>query len=163
MMKRALLLLSLLSVPCVVTSCKDDAAPGTSITTESLLDKMCNLLKLSGYSEKEIKIFRAGYTGDTAILENLKDGIHIDIYCMGAAAAGNKELVLQCLDKGTTPNRGLYGAAMGGQKALVLQMLGKGAALNWGLEGAALGGHMDIVQFMLDNGAHPNAGLEGAA
>ena len=32
MMKRALLLLSLLAVPCVVTSCKDDkiAAPNTA-------------------------------------------------------------------------------------------------------------------------------------
>ena len=127
MMKRALLLLSLLAVPCVVTSCKDDAAPGTSITTESPLDKMCNLLKLLGYSEKEIKILRAGYEGDTVTLESLKDKKHIGIYCTGAAAAGNKELVLQCLDKGADPD--------------------------WGLKGAARGGHMDIVQLLLSKGA----------
>ena len=88
MMKRALLLLSLLAVPCVVTSCKDDAAPVTSITTESPLDKICNLLKLLGRPEKEIKIFRAGYEGDTVTLESLKDKKHIGIYCTGAAAAG---------------------------------------------------------------------------
>ena len=147
-MKRALLLLSLLSVPCVVTSCKDDAAPGTSITTEtdtaapstgtasadaaaatvSPLDKLCKLLKLYGYSDAEIKIFRAGYEGDTVTLESLKDKKHIGIYCTGAAAAGNKELVLQCLDKGATD-------------------------YNDGLQVAALGGHMDIVQLMLDKGA----------
>ena len=113
-MKRTFLLLSLLAVPGMLTSCKDDAAPGTSITTESPLDKICNLLKLSGRSDKVINILRAGYTGNTATLENLKDKNHIGIYCFGAAASGNKELVLQCLDKGSKPNRGLQGAAYSG-------------------------------------------------
>ena len=88
MMKRSLLLLSLLAVPCVVTPCKGDntatpntdtAAPGIPTATVSPLDKMCNLLKLLGYSEKEIKILRAGYEGDTTTLNNLKNRIHINI------------------------------------------------------------------------------------
>ena len=31
------------------------------------------LLKLMGFSEKEIKIFSAGYTGDTATFDKLKE------------------------------------------------------------------------------------------
>ena len=198
-MKRSLLLLSLLAVPCVVTPCKGDntarpntdtAAPGIPTATVSPLDKICELLKLSGFSEKEIKNFRAGYTGDTATLENLKDKNNIGIYCFGAAASGNKELVLQCLDKGADSNNGLRGAAWGGHMEIVQLMLSKGADPNkglsgaaegdhmeimqllikkgatyydYGLSGAARGGHMAIVQWMLDNGADPNAGLKGAA
>ena len=201
-MRRALLLLSLLSVPSILTSCKDDhttapntetaapntettapntetaapntetaapntetAAPDTSITTESPLDKICNLMKLLGRSEKEIKILRSGYEGDTVTLESLKDKEHIGIYCCGAAAAGNKELVLQCLDKGATDyNGGLRRAAEGGHMDIVQLMLSKGAtAYNEGLWGAAEGGHMDIVRLMLSKGADPDAGLGGAA
>ena len=172
-MKRTLLLLSLLSVPGILTSCKDDhttapntetAAPDTSITTESPLDKICNLLKLLGRPEKEIKIFRAGYEGDTATLDNLKDKEHIGIYCCGAAATGNKELVLQCLGKSADPDRGLAGAALGGHMDIVQLMLSKGATdYNDGLYGAAAGGHMDIVQLLLDKGAAPKWGLRGAA
>ena len=195
-MKRALLLLSLLAVPCVVTSCKDDAAPGTdtaapdtSITTESPLDKMCKRMKAMSMSDEDVKIFRTAYEGDTTTLNNLKDGIHIDTYCTGAAAAGNKELVLQCLDKGADPDyglayaawgghmeivkllldkgarpaAGLSGAAEDGHMEIVKLLLDKGADPDWGLRWAAEGGHTDIVQLMLDNGADPNAGLRHAA
>ena len=172
MMKRSLLLLSLLAVPCVLTSymaeaapSTDTAAPGSDAATVSPLDKLCKLLKLYGYSDAEIKIFRAGYTGNTATLENLKDKKHIGIYCMGAAAAGNKELVLQCLDKGEKPDWGLWGAALGGHMAIVQLMLSKGATdYDSGLFGAAAGGHMDIVQLMLSKGATDyDGGLFGAA
>ena len=171
MMKRALLLLSLLAVPCVLTSymaeaapSTDTAAPGTDAATVSPLDKLCKLMKLSGRSEKEIKILHAGYEGDTVTLESLKDKKHIGVYCTGAAAAGNKELVLQCLDKGGPPDWGLYGAAMGGHMDIVQLMLDKGTInYDWGLRGAAMGGHMDIVQLMLSKGAKPNDGLWGAA
>ena len=163
-MKHALLLLALLAVPCVVTSCKDDAA------TVSPFDNLCKLMKLSGQSEKEIKILRAGYEGDTVTLESLKDKKHIAIYCTGAAAAGKKELVLQCFDKGNGPkgagpNTALGAAACGGHMDIVQLMLDKGATnYNSGLFGAALGGHMDIVQLMLYKGADDyNKGLSGAA
>ena len=125
--------------------------------------KRALLLKLMGSSEKEIKIIRAGYTGDTATLDKLKDSLHISSYCMGTAAAGNKELVLQCLDKGASPGWGLKGAAMGGQMEIVQLLLDKGAGPDFGLSGAAMGGHMDIVQLMLDKGALPAAGLYNAA
>ena len=98
MMKHALLLLSLLAVPCVLTSymaeaapSTDTAAPGTDAATVSPLDKLCKLLKLCGYSDAEIKIFRAGYMGNTATLESLKDKKHIGIYCFGAAASGKEK------------------------------------------------------------------------
>ena len=100
-MKRSLLLLSLLAVPCVVTPCKGDntatpntdtAAPGIPTATVSPLDKICEIVKIMNIPDAEIKFLRAGYTGDTATLENLKDRSHMDIYCTGAAAAGNKEL-----------------------------------------------------------------------
>ncbi len=126
-MKRTLLLLSLLAVPCVLTSCKDDAAPGTSTSAVSPLDKLCRYWELKGYSEKQIKILRAGYTGDTATLNKLKDTLSINFYCTGAAAAGNKELVLQCLDKGADSDNGLDGAAWGGHMDIVHLMLSKGA------------------------------------
>ena len=164
MMKRALLLLSLLAVPCVVASGKADAVPGTTATTVSPLDKFCNLLKLSGRSDKVINILRAGYEGDTVTLESLKDKKHIASYCIGAAAAGNKELVLQCLDKGANPDEGLHGSAYGGHMDIVQSMLSKGADPDWGLEVAAEGGHMDIVQLLVSKGAtNLNDGLEVAA
>ena len=92
-MKRALLLLSLLAVPCVLTSCKDDnttaqstdtAVPGTPTATVSTLDKLCRYWELEwvleGYSEKEIKILRAGYEGDTTTLNNLKKRILLILF-----------------------------------------------------------------------------------
>ena len=66
MMKRALLLLSLLAVPCVVTSCKDDTAPATSTAMVLSLDKLCEFFKSVGVSDTKINFFRAGYEGDTA-------------------------------------------------------------------------------------------------
>ena len=164
MMKRALLLLSLLAVPCVLTSYMAEAAPSTDTATTTLspLDKLCQYW--SG-SDKVINILRAGYKSDTATLESLKDKKHIGIYCTGAAAAGNKELVLQCLDKGATDyNDGLQVAALGGHMDIVQLMLNKGAHPDYGLSGAAMGGHMDIVQLMLSKGAiNYNWGLFGAA
>ena len=119
MMKRALLLLSLLAVPCVVTSymaeaapSTDTAAPGSDAATVSPLDKLCKLLKLYGSSDAEIKIFRAGYTGDTATLDKLNGGFLLNFYCMGAAATGNKELVLQCLDLDESKYCVTYGNTM---------------------------------------------------
>ena len=189
-MKRTLILLSLFSVPGMLTSCKDEAATPAPVNTATVaavtesapeqvveepstasaevsqlavfhLDKLCHLL---GFTDAEIKIIRAGYTGDTATLGNLKDKNHIGIYCIGATAGGNKELVLQCLDKGADPNDGLIGAALGGHMDIVQLMLEKGADPNGGLIGAASGGHMDIVQLMLDKGATGyNRGLIGAA
>ena len=154
MMKRALLLLSLLAVPCVVTSCKDDTSPATPTAMVLSLDKLCELLKLHGTSDKEIYIFHAGYEGDTATLGNLKNRRLIDFYCVGAAAGGHKELVQLMLDKGANNyNDGLAFAALGGHMDIVQLMLDKGADPNNGLSGAALVGHMDIVQLMLDKGA----------
>ena len=190
-MKRTLLLLSLFAVPGMLTSCKDEAATPAPVNTATVaevtesapeqvveepstasaevsqlavfhLDKLCHLL---GFTDAEIKIIRAGYTGDTATLDNLKDKNHIGIYCFGAAAGGNKELVLQCLDKGADSNFVLIGAALGGHMDIVQLMLNKGATdYNGGLIGAASGGHMDIVQLMLSKGATGyNRGLIGAA
>ena len=154
MMKRALLLLSLLAAPCVATSCKDDTAPATSTAMVLSLDKLCDFYRLAGASDKEIYIFRAGYEGDTATLGNLKNRRLIDFYCVGAAAGGHKELVQLMLDKGANNyNDGLACAALGGHMGLVQLMLDKGADPNNGLSGAALGGHLDIVQLMLDKGA----------
>ena len=151
-MKRALLLLSLFAVPCVLTSYMAEAAPSTdtATTTVSPLDKLCQYW--SG-SDKVINILRAGYKGDTATLESLKDKKHIGIYCTGAAAAGNKELVLQCLDKGAHPDYGLFGAAYGGHVEIVELLLSKVADPSVGLRGAALGGHMDIVRLLFSKGA----------
>ena len=165
MMKRALLLLSLLAAPCVATSCKDDTAPATSTAMVLSLDKLCDFYRLAGASDKEIYIFRAGYEGDTATLGNLKNRRLIDFYCVGAAAGGHKELVQLMLDKGANNyNDGLACAAWGGHMGLVQLMLDKGADPNNGLSGAALGGHLDIVQLMLDKGANNyNDGLRAAA
>ena len=166
-MKRALLLLSLLAVPYVLTYYMAEAAPSTDTasadTVTTTVSPLNKLRQYCGYSDKDFKIFRAGYEGDTITLESLKDKKHIGFYCQGAAAAGNKVLVLRCLDKGADPNWGIDGAAYGGHVEIVELMLSKGADPNWGLEAAAEGGHLDIAWLMLSKGADPNYGLEAAA
>ena len=149
MMKRALLLLSLLAAPCVATSCKDDTAPATSTAMVLSLDKLCEFLKWERASDKEIYVFRAGYEGDTATLGNLKNKDLIVFYCRGAAAAGNKELVMQCLDKGVSPNSGLGDAALGGHLELVQLMLDKGATnLDYALRESESYGHIECAELI---------------
>ena len=158
-MKHSLILLTLLAMPCVITSCKDDAENQATASEKVVMiyDKI-----LPDSPEKGA--FYAGYRGDTTNLEK-RSGDAIDWYVWGAALAGRTELVLQCLALGEHVSRGdaLEGAAAGGHKDLVQTLLDKGADPSRGLRGAAMGGHSDLVQLMLGKGADPDAGLQGAA
>ena len=139
----------------MVTSCKDNA-PSTDITASSV-DKAAEFLVLYEWSDEEKNAFRAGYEGDTAALEHLKNKKLIHPYCAGAAAAGHKELILQCLEKGADPRPGFGGAAAGGHLELVKLILNKGIyEYNDGLFMAAWGGHTDIMQLLLKKGADTN-------
>ena len=158
-MKHSLILLTLLAVPCVITSCKDDAENQATASEKVVMiyDKIMR-------DGPEKGAFYAGYRGDTTNLEK-RSGDAIDWYVWGAALAGRTELVLQCLALGEHVSRGdaLEGAAAGGHKDLVQTLLDKGADPSRGLRGAAMGGHSDLVQLMLGKGADPDAGLQGAA
>ena len=161
-MKHSLILLTLLAVPCVITSCKDDS--NSQATTETAAEKVLKIYEKIMPDGPEKGAFYAGYRGDTTNLERIS-GQAIDMYGMGAALAGRTELVLQCLalDKGVSIGDALSGAAAGGHKDLVQILLDKGADEDRGLQGAALGGHSDLIQLMLDRGADPNDGLAWAA
>ena len=158
-MKHSLILLTLLAMPCVITSCKDDAENQATASEKVVMiyDKIMP-------DSPEKGAFYAGYRGDTTNLEK-RSGDAIDWYVWGAALSGRTELVLQCLALGEHVSRGdaLEGAAAGGHKDLVQTLLDKGADPSRGLRGAAMGGHSDLVQLMLEKGAEPDAGLQGAA
>ena len=161
-MKHSLILLTLLAMPCVITSCKDDAE--NQAATQTAAEKVFMIYEKIMRDGPEKGDFYAGYRGDTTNLEKHSSGA-IDWYVCGAALAGRTELVLQCLALGEHVSRGdaLEGAAAGGHKDLVQILLDKGVSPKPGLFGAAMGGHLDLVQLMLDKGAKPNMGLRGAA
>ena len=160
-MKTSLLLLSLLAVPCVITSCKDDAE--NQAATQTAAEKVFMIYEKSVPDGPEKGAFYAGYRGDTNYLERIS-GQSLDSYVWGAALAGRTELVLRCiaLDEGAL-NDALWGAAAGGHKDLVQILLDKGVNPKTGLIGAAMGGHLELVHLMLDKGAKPDMGLKGAA
>ncbi len=164
-MKQSLLLLSLLAMPCVISSCKDDAenqnapvTPAAPVTptaaTSPLTDKIAQQFDKSIPSDSMRAAFHAGYNGDTSNLEALSGG-DMSYYCTGAAVAGRTDLVLKCIErkKGASPNAALKGAAAAGHQKLVQMMLDKGASPDAGLWGAAFGGHMALAQSMLERGA----------
>ena len=160
-MKHSLILLTLLAIPCVITSCKDDS--NNQATTETAAEKVLKIYEKSVPDGPKKGAFYAGYRGDTNYLERIS-GQSLDSYVWGAALAGRTELVMRCiaLDEGAL-NDALMGAAAGGHKDLVQILLDKGVRPKTGLIGAAMGGHLDLVQLMLDKGAKPNMGLLGAA
>ena len=160
-MKHSLILLTLLAVPCVITSCKDDAE--NQAATQTAAEKVLKIYEKIMPDGPEKGAFYAGYRGDAAQLERIS-GKDIDMYGMGAALAGRTELVMQCIarDEGAL-NDALWGAAAGDHKDLVLILLDKGARPKTGLIGAAMGGHLELVHLMLDKGAKPDMGLKGAA
>jgi len=160
-MKTSLLFLSLLAVPCVITSCKDDAE--NQAATQTAAEKVFMIYEKTMPDGSEKGAFYAGYRGDTNYLERIS-GQSLEPYGLGAALAGRTELVLRCiaLDEGAL-NDALMGAAAGGHKDLVQILLDKGVKPKTGLIGAAMGGHLDLVQLMLDKGANPKMGLMGAA
>ena len=141
-----------MTAPCQTTT----ATPVTDNAAFQTIDKLIKC-------DTDKKAFRAGYAGDTATLDELKNANQISYYCVGAAVAGHTELVMRCLKKGAKNNDALAGAAAGGHTELVMQLLKSGASISVALQSAALGGHMELVQLMLEYGANPKAGLKGAA
>ena len=107
-MKRSIFLLFLLAVPCMLCSSADDSknsAAVNAVTTSPIYQKLEKQL-----DDEEKEAFRAGYDGNISAMELLSLNLLL-IYSEGAALAGHKEIVLQCIKKGSDPNSGLYGAA----------------------------------------------------
>ena len=133
-MKCSLLLLPLLAVPCVVTSCKDNAEPDTTAAgAEINVDLLYHYLDVIGATDEEKKLLISGFEGTPPDWENIKETYLISNYCTGAAMAGRTELVLQCIEYGADPC--------------------------FALGGATLGNHMDLVRLVLDKGVNPDNGL----
>ena len=183
-MKRTLILLSLFAVPGILTSCKEEPDPPKVVFKSiSFSDSLS--------PEERKKAYEDGYEGKIVDLHDPKIRDLLNDYYNGACSAGHMDIVLQCLENGADPGRGLLYAALGGHMNIVQLMLDKGATdydralaraaegghmnivqlmldkgatdYNEGLNGAARGGHMDIVQLMLKKGADPNWGIEPAA
>ena len=94
------------------------------------------LLEINGIKDDAKNAFHAGYEGNVDELDKLTPE-QKQFYCAGAAAAGRKSLVSECITThGCKPDAGLFGAA-------------------WG-------GHMEIVKLMLEKGADPDEGLRHA-
>lgn len=169
MMKHILLILSLFVLPCMGAGAKvyNNAGHGSGVATRvaaaSSDIKLAQYLEQFYFSEEGKKALLAGAEGNTNALARLEQKCLIDAYCIGAAAAGHAEALLQCIDKGANPDDAIYRAAECGHMDIVLSMLSQGADPDWGIRGAANGGHMNIVEILLNNGADPDKGLAGAA
>ena len=124
---------------------------------------MTNTFFTANETEQQKNAFRAGCTGNVALLNTLKDKTLINEYCSGAALTGHTELVRQCLNMGADPDSGLHGAAGNGHLHIVHFLLEQGADPNRGLAAAAEVGHADISRLLLNYGADPNCGLINAA
>ena len=103
-----------------------NSAAVNAVTTSPIYQKLEKQL-----DDEEKEAFRAGYDGNISAMELLSLNLLL-IYSEGAALGGHKEIVLQCIKKGSDPNSGLYGAAIGGHMELVNLMLEKGADLSYG-------------------------------
>ena len=156
-MKRTLILLSLFAVPGILTSCKEEPDP------PQLVFKSISFSDSRSPEERK-KAYEDGYEGKIVDLHDPKIRNLLNDYYNGACSAGHMDIVLQCLENGADPGRGLLYAALGGHMNIVQLMLDKGATdYDRALARAAEGGHMDIVQLMLDKGADPNWGIARAA
>lgn len=180
-MKRTKLILSLLAVPFLLNACGDSAndkatenAPAVNAAESTPAAKPENAVKapeenvfyqqlVKSFEKEEESIFRAGYMGDTAVMNTLKDEDSLVIYSRGAALAGRTELVQQGIEKGAKPDRIINGAARGGHTQLVLLLLEKGADASIGARNAAMGGHTELVKLLLEKGADATDAVYSAA
>ena len=124
---------------------------------------MTNTFFTANETEQQKNAFRAGCTGNVALLNTLKDKMLINEYCSGAALTGRTELVRQCLNMGADPDSGLHGAAGNGHLHIVHFLLEQGADPTRGLAAAAEKGRAKLIHLLLEQGADPVSGLAAAA
>ena len=108
-----------------------NSAAVNAVTTSPIYQKLEKQL-----DDEEKEAFRAGYDGNISAMELLSLNLLL-IYSEGAALGGHKEIVLQCIKKGSDPNSGLYGAAIGGHTEIEKLLREKGADSSDGIDGAA--------------------------
>ena len=113
--------------------------------------------------EEQKNAFRAGYTGNVALLSTLTDKMLIDTYYSGAVFAEQSDEARQCFATGASADKESLLAFEHRHKDIIQLTLKHGAEPNMVLHYAAKAGYMDIVQQVLDMGAAAICGINAAA